>query len=143
MKKFAIIFSLISLSGCVTVARQNYDNALYNLRENSISTARRISNEMEAFLLDHTEDQAIEGSKQAVADMMKDPESAKFRNIRLVPHRNSKVMCGEINAKNAYGAYAGFEPFVSSPKSALVFRSDRRAEIQNAENAGISITCGL
>jgi hypothetical protein len=48
-------------------------------------------------------------AQKAVADLMKDPSSAQFRNVRVTPTGN---VCGEVNAKNGYGAYAGFSRFV-------------------------------
>lgn len=44
-----------------------------------------------------------------IANLLNDPESAQFRNVRLV---EGGTVCGEINGKNAYGAYIGFTPFV-------------------------------
>lgn len=38
---------------------------------------------------------------------LKDPESAQFRNVRTV----HGIVCGELNAKNSFGGYVGFEPF--------------------------------
>lgn len=46
--------------------------------------------------------------KSAVAAKLRDPGSAEFRNIII----QGDAMCGEINGRNGYGAYAGFVPFV-------------------------------
>lgn len=45
---------------------------------------------------------------------LKDQESAKFRNIKFAPAEaeDSWMMCGEYNAKNSYGGYAGFSRFM-------------------------------
>lgn len=45
---------------------------------------------------------------------LKDQDSAKFRNIKFAPAEaeDSWVMCGEYNAKNSYGGYAGFSRFM-------------------------------
>lgn len=51
----------------------------------------------------------IARAKQSVTKDFKDPDSAKFRNIRVV--RGS--VCGEVNAKNSYGGYVGYKRFVS------------------------------
>lgn len=40
---------------------------------------------------------------ELVKRSLRDPDSAQFRNV--------SGGCGEVNAKNAYGAMAGFEPF--------------------------------
>jgi len=47
-----------------------------------------------------------EGENAATHDL-RDPDSAKFRDIRV---RGDNV-CGEINAKNGFGAYIGYRPF--------------------------------
>ncbi len=62
---------------------------------------------------------AISLAMQAVRDQMKDPESAKFRN--LTSSRNSNV-CGEVNAKNSYGGYVGFKRFLAL--NGVVFMDD-------------------
>ena len=50
------------------------------------------------------------GAEQAVASLMKDPSSIQFRNVHY--GINQDIVCGEVNAKNGYGAYAGFELFI-------------------------------
>lgn len=60
------------------------------------------------------DDRAFEAAKKAAAYNMKDPASAQFRNMRYGGH-NKIVVCGEINAKNGFGAYAGFTPFMYDP----------------------------
>ena len=50
----------------------------------------------------------------AVKQRLKDPISTTFRNVYF--HRtadNVPVTCGEVNAKNSYGAYTGFQSFIS------------------------------
>lgn len=53
---------------------------------------------------------AIARAKTVVADEMKDPGSAQFRGV--FTYRDLMV-CGEVNAKNAFGGYVGFKRFVS------------------------------
>ncbi len=56
-------------------------------------------------------DQAlIDQAKGAVKLKMKDPESAQFRNVHIKAGEEAAVQ-GEVNAKNSYGGYAGFERF--------------------------------
>ena len=54
-----------------------------------------------------------------VRSSLKDPESAKFRDIKIAikPYdvtgtKTAYAICGEVNAKNSYGGYTGFEGFV-------------------------------
>ncbi len=44
----------------------------------------------------------------AVRAGLKDPESARFKWIKV---SDSRFYCGFVNAKNALGGYVGFEPF--------------------------------
>jgi hypothetical protein len=48
--------------------------------------------------------------------MLRDPDATKFRGLHLVQDQNgSTLLCGEINAKNGFGAYNGFAPFLYEP----------------------------
>ena len=49
-------------------------------------------------------------AKDAAAQKLRDPDSAKFRNVETCPD-NEHWFRGEINGKNAFGAYAGFSEF--------------------------------
>ncbi len=47
-------------------------------------------------------------AKKAAASLLKDPGSAQFREVQ----QGGRLVCGEINGKNTYGAYSGFTRFV-------------------------------
>lgn len=57
--------------------------------------------------------QFTEGDKTAIKDVvgrhLNDPFSAQYEWPEV---RNSTVYCGFVNAKNAFGAYAGYQPFL-------------------------------
>lgn len=63
------------------------------------------------------EEKAISLAKSEVAGNLKDPASAQFRNVKVSKMTDAEdgyvvaVVCGEINGKNGFGAYAGFHPF--------------------------------
>ena len=55
--------------------------------------------------------------KTTIGRGLKDPRSAQYQNIRMVRNTNQSgtshtLVCGEVNAKNSYGAYVGFKMFV-------------------------------
>jgi hypothetical protein len=52
----------------------------------------------------------VQDAKREAAALMRDPASTTFENVTEYP--DQKVVCGELNSKNAYGAYAGLEAFV-------------------------------
>ena len=54
----------------------------------------------------------VERAKAAVVYDFFDPDSAQFRNI--VGYRvqtGDQIICGEVNAKNRFGAYVGYQGF--------------------------------
>ena len=61
-----------------------------------------------------SDSKAISLGQKEITYAMKDPTSVIFRNDKFVgrkDHDDGKVtgyVCGEVNAKNAFGAYAGF-----------------------------------
>lgn len=62
--------------------------------------------------------------RELIAANLKDPSSAQFRNEQFYRSvaitKDGKILpanvtlCGEINAKNSYGAYSGFHRFIST-----------------------------
>lgn len=54
--------------------------------------------------------QDLKGIKSAMDDRLKDSESAKLKDVRIA---EDGTVCGLVNAKNSYGAYAGYEPFIA------------------------------
>ena len=68
---------------------------------------------------------------EAVSDQLLDPGAAQFRHIRI--SKRPDMICGEINAKNGYGAYVGFQPFYSLGID--------RASLPPPQIGGISADC--
>lgn len=56
-------------------------------------------------------------TQNIVKNSLKDPNSAEFRNINK--------SCGEVNAKNSYGGYIGFERFYISNNSVFFLDKDK------------------
>lgn len=76
-------------------------------------------------------DGAIEKLKESLVTDFKDPDSVKFRSLKLVDYKQSKVLCGELNGKNSYGAYVGYRPFAASLQRVLVLsNSSSTSEIE-------------
>lgn len=73
----------------------------------------------------------IARAKAAVARDMKDPGSVQFRNVRVYRHDEQVHVCGEFNAKNGYGGYVGFQPFVSDGNFASTDSDGIRFEVMS------------
>lgn len=54
--------------------------------------------------------------REAMVNHLKDAESARFKSIVYKPSGPEGMweMCGEVNAKNAFGGYVGFTKFIGA-----------------------------
>lgn len=65
----------------------------------------------------------VEAATALVVERLKDPESARIRNVRVMKEGGIPV-CGEVNARNGFGGYTGYSHFVimeGSPGSRVVW----------------------
>lgn len=69
---------------------------------------------------------------QLVRDRMKDPSAVQFRALHVGA---SGALCGEMNAKNSYGGYVGFKPFVVQDGQATIVTDEGREERKDLSNA--------
>lgn len=51
-------------------------------------------------------------SQESVKKLLKDPDSAKFRNL--------KGLCGEVNSKNSFGGYTGYKRYIGTPNLTIL-----------------------
>ncbi len=64
---------------------------------------------------EETESGAEWDAEHALKAQLRDGESAQFRNEKAYRQPNgSFIVCGEVNAKNGFGGYSGFETFVAA-----------------------------
>ena len=132
----------IALSGCAAGGGGNFANPITNLRNMSMSTVASFAQNVKSFLISGTPEQAVDAAKQVVANSLKDPNGAQFRNVRLARYLDGNVVCGEVNGKNSYGGYVGFSPFVASTSSSVLYDNDSKySDLQSASNAGLNAAC--
>ena len=67
----------------------------------------------------HGASNEFETYQAMVQDKLKDGDSARFRNMRYGALQKGGV-CGEVNAKNSYGGYVGFAPFVIVTRNVIL-----------------------
>lgn len=70
----------------------------------------------------------IQNAQEAIRQTLRDPASAEFRNdgVRIVAD-SQRIVCGEVNSKNGFGGYAGFQRYISTGRAAFV-ESQMQAE---------------
>lgn len=61
----------------------------------------------------------VDAMKDKIRAQLKDPTSSEFRGVFFSETGGAKVVCGEVNSKNAFGGYTGFQRFIAGGK--LVF----------------------
>lgn len=54
-------------------------------------------------------------AKATMRQLLRDPGSAKYQDVRAYPLGNGYVFCGQVNSKNGFGGYTGFQRFVAGP----------------------------
>jgi len=67
-------------------------------------------------------------AKANLREILKDPESARFQHVFIntvttADGRTAHIYCGEMNAKNSYGGYSGYQRFIAAPGAAAMEES--------------------
>jgi len=73
-------------------------------------------------------DTFVREAKYRLTKNFLDPEAAKFRNLQVREWQGKDKkylsLCGEVNAKNAMGAYTGYKKFSAGKDSGDVIETD-------------------
>lgn len=62
----------------------------------------------------HQEARYIALHQERIKGLLRDPDSAQFRNVYVSRSLGAPLVCGEVNARNGLGGYDGFRRFVSA-----------------------------
>lgn len=69
---------------------------------------------------DQTTQLGTSAAERLAARDLRDPDSARFRDVRVyLTETGAQVVCGEINGKNAYGAYVGYRGFIVAGENVI------------------------
>lgn len=81
-------------------------------------------------------------AQNVIKEMLKDPESARFRRVYGAQGEVDKIaICGEFNAKNSYGGYTGYKPFMVFEDGDRGFVWDSNADGFSFDNMMIEEIC--
>lgn len=69
----------------------------------------------------------IERAQSLIAVKLKDPEAARFKDVEFNPETG--VACGQVNTKNSFGGYVGYQDFIVKGDFALT-RGEAAASLQ-------------
>lgn len=118
-------------------------DATSDFKKASLGLAEEYSKVAQEYYDKHGEQVTILASKEAVKVNLKDPSSAEFKNIRLVKYLNGHVVCGSVNAKNSFGGYTGFTPFIACPMHSIMLdNKSEHKKVNDEANAGLYAACG-
>lgn len=139
-----IFFSAICtvLAGCAA-SNSSHNNQLQQLRDLSIKEVRLYSLQFTKYSHDNSPELAIEKAKEAIKNQLKDPDSAKFRNVRVSNFNDGQILCGEVNSKNSYGGYVGYRIFAAGITHGRIYdTSEKYTKLLEASTAGFVAACG-
>lgn len=54
----------------------------------------------------------MQKAQESVREQLKDAGSAEFRNVAIRDYKGAPFVCGEVNAKNGFGGYSGYQQFI-------------------------------
>ncbi len=72
-------------------------------------------------------------TQDGVRSRLKDPASAEFRNVLFKRHEGTPIVCGEVNSKNGFGGYTGFQHFVGAGED-LVYLEEEVSDFAQVWN---------
>ncbi|WP_157096595.1 hypothetical protein [Tsuneonella dongtanensis] len=63
-------------------------------------------------------------SQEGIKAKLRDPDSAEFRDSRFYSGGSAPVVCGEVNSKNGFGGYGGYQRFIASGEKLAFLESE-------------------
>jgi hypothetical protein len=72
-------------------------------------------------------------TKAVVSKSLKDPDSARWGEIKVVRFHEGYIACGTVNAKNSFGGYSGDAQFRAG------FTPDGKGSADISENPGLGL----
>ncbi len=113
MKKLLLLLLLASCSD-KALPPLDKNNLLVEMREakRGIAAAKGQNTRALSDRLKEARDLYAEAmAKSKLTKDFKDPDSVKYKDVRIIDKGLKRVVCGLLNAKNSYGAYVGYTRF--------------------------------
>lgn len=135
--------SIFLITGCIA-STQPIQSPYQGIYDKRLQEAEDMAKELEETIKTVPAEKILKKVEEMVTYGLKDPESSRFRNLRFVKYEGRVVVCGEVNAKNSYGGYVGFENFIAGLKTWHMMKSsEAHTAAGAAENAGLNTYCNL
>lgn len=83
----------------------------------------------------------INKAEQAVLSQMKDPDSAKFKDVSvLTSPTGATYICGFVNGKNSFGGYNGYKQFIYTPSTGNMLIANQGNDEQTREMMTVTVS---
>ncbi|MDI9313344.1 MAG: hypothetical protein QM529_01525 [Hydrotalea sp.] len=99
MKKYLLLASVILLTGCAAWRDELY-GVPFNPKTYTGYVEKRPNAQFQADAL------------RGIRGITFDPKAVQFENLLVITKFKRKFLCGELNAKNRFDAYVGFQSFI-------------------------------
>lgn len=121
-----IMFGSLGISIFAMIKSQSLPSSYSAGSTTTQAPTQQFSSKKEMFLADKGKALAwMEADKSSIEEILKDADSAKFSGVFISFYSDSPVTCGQVNAKNSFGGYAGFKDFVAAKSAGIrVVRGD-------------------
>jgi len=116
MKKTLFVFLLLSFNA---IADQPIKSHECSFIEDSLARLSCFDKAFPKSALNNQSDDPIKKAHDRVLTVLKDSDSAKFRNDKKYKSgtNGSIIVCGEVNSKNSYGGFTGFSRYYVNSES--------------------------
>jgi hypothetical protein len=131
---FALVALCIGIGASLDEPRKPTDRSKNETKIEKTSTRAESRPDTQSDVSEETREILwMEKGKKAVKEKLKDPDSAKFRNVFFSRGTdNVPCSCGEVNARNAFGGYIGYQRFISGGSAELTFVENEVVDFETA-----------
>jgi len=107
-----LVLLTVFIISCATQTPRRSDNGLQTIRNSSLGMISASIDVNKLLSPNDTDDVLLQKTMDRLRETFKDPDSAKFKNVKVVHYGDGRFACGEVNAKNSMGGYVGYKPFI-------------------------------
>jgi hypothetical protein len=130
---------MVFLAGCAPTNPYTMEDRIGDARQNALRWAATLALEGADVHAQLGDDEMMALARASIRESLADPESARFRREKVVAYDDGVLVCGEMNAKNRFGGYVGYDLYISSGYRAEFWQESEISP--EAANAGILAAC--
>lgn len=123
------------LANAVRTPEEVAQHAAIDANLENAETAERAERPSSGGDAEYSDTAVIAAAQSAVKRKLVDDGSARFRDVSVVVQSSgAKAVCGEVNAKNRAGGYAGYQHFISAGTEEHTYLEEQVPDFASAWN---------